>query len=609
MSGFADSLMRSQGAIDSISASLDSYFKKKAEEQTSKNLSDMIRSKMGFGGKGEEVDVQLPKQVRKPAQPSSNPSAAKSDVFSAPASNQLAESVVTNKLKQNPVADLVKKSLTVPGMQERIAESPVQQETVDQSKPAAAGGVFDENYAANLESALARIAAENPEMASTGAFATQLDRAKKIKELSSSKIIKTQYVTDPTNPSREILMNVHSDGTMSSVKDQQGIPSMRPVKPRTQSFAGWVNTKNDPNATPEEKAVAAKNIIDYYQAGARRKDVTWANAVLANPESSQEQVTEAQNIKKLTEEDNLKKSDLKIREARDRVRFRLTYSGADEKTIGALADAFNTSGTLPPALAAGNPALKLQVIAEARKRNPNMNPATQAAMYGATKQALTQLNRVAAGTESSSIAAGYSLDSAIKYMRENEIPRIGDSPMFTQGVQWWEKNINGNPQLSAFENYVFTALREYAKVVSGGSGSIRELSTSAQKAAERLLNASYNPEQFEEVVASMKQDMQNYTNGLKEGVRSQVEALSNDGSINDGDYNSIQDEENSSPLSFDEVTAASRQQKIGQSVKKSTKKDYGALVKDPNWIPEDADFDAMTQQQVSEYLKLHGGSK
>jgi len=67
----------------------------------------------------------------------------------------------------------------------------------------------------------------------------------------------------------------------------------------------------------------------------------------------------------------------------------------------------------------------------------------------------------------------------------------------------------GNPEIKAFKNALTTAMTEYMKVTTAGTGiSSSELSIGAQQRAKELLETSDNPETFKESIELMRQEME-----------------------------------------------------------------------------------------------------
>jgi hypothetical protein len=82
-------------------------------------------------------------------------------------------------------------------------------------------------------------------------------------------------------------------------------------------------------------------------------------------------------------------------------------------------------------------------------------------------------------------------------------------PKANEMKRWIDRNIKGDPNLSAFEVFVFNTARDYAKATSGSAGSIQQMTDAQIKASEMLLNSAQNKQQFLAALGSMKQDMAN----------------------------------------------------------------------------------------------------
>lgn len=66
----------------------------------------------------------------------------------------------------------------------------------------------------------------------------------------------------------------------------------------------------------------------------------------------------------------------------------------------------------------------------------------------------------------------------------------------------------GNPDIKAFKNAVMTAMTEYMKVTTAGTGiSAAELTLGAQERAKNILESSDNVETFKRQIAIMRQEM------------------------------------------------------------------------------------------------------
>lgn len=74
-------------------------------------------------------------------------------------------------------------------------------------------------------------------------------------------------------------------------------------------------------------------------------------------------------------------------------------------------------------------------------------------------------------------------------------------------VQLAAKNFSETEGLSAFELYIYSAAREYARVTTGAGASNAELTKAAAEKADALLNAAQAPKTFAAVAGAMQNDM------------------------------------------------------------------------------------------------------
>jgi hypothetical protein len=84
-----------------------------------------------------------------------------------------------------------------------------------------------------------------------------------------------------------------------------------------------------------------------------------------------------------------------------------------------------------------------------------------------------------------------------------------DSAWINQVANNFVRGATPAANLTQFEVYIYTAAREYAKVVSGSAASVAGLTDSAGREASKLLNAAQSPEAFAAAVQAMQNDMAN----------------------------------------------------------------------------------------------------
>jgi hypothetical protein len=86
----------------------------------------------------------------------------------------------------------------------------------------------------------------------------------------------------------------------------------------------------------------------------------------------------------------------------------------------------------------------------------------------------------------------------------------GDVPIYNHYAQWLlGKQVASNPELAKLENFIFTGVREYTKVVSGSAASVQAPTDAEVKLIMQLMNTIQSPEAFNASASAMLQDMDN----------------------------------------------------------------------------------------------------
>jgi hypothetical protein len=132
--------------------------------------------------------------------------------------------------------------------------------------------------------------------------------------------------------------------------------------------------------------------------------------------------------------------------------------------------------------------------------------ATNGAAYAALKTTLAKLQTQATGTANNMKTTKDNLGAMLKARAA-----LGSTPVpaVNRFVNWFRQELTGDPTLSAFETYIYTAAREYAKATGGGALSNQQLTDSATKEADKLLNAAKTPGGLEAAANAMIVDMEN----------------------------------------------------------------------------------------------------
>jgi hypothetical protein len=144
-----------------------------------------------------------------------------------------------------------------------------------------------------------------------------------------------------------------------------------------------------------------------------------------------------------------------------------------------------------------------------------MDAPTIRTAYSANKKSLDRMVPLYNQTVAFANSALASLDYA---MEAGEKVWNAGVPTANRMRNWLSGTLAPNEKLSAFEVFVFTAARDYAKVTSGGALSIAELSVAAAQKADELLNSAQSPEQFKAAAGAMRQDMANVMDTQRQGI-------------------------------------------------------------------------------------------
>lgn len=154
----------------------------------------------------------------------------------------------------------------------------------------------------------------------------------------------------------------------------------------------------------------------------------------------------------------------------------------------------------------------------------NVDLPTLQAEYRANANTLNKILPIATQTAASAGTAMDNLQLAID--QSGEVARTG-AKLVNRYVQWAQGELTPAKGLSQFETYVYTAAREYAKVVSGASASVAGLTDSASKEAEKLLNTAQAPETFKAVAQAMQNDMGNVTANQRKQIANVSSTIGN----------------------------------------------------------------------------------
>ena len=227
-----------------------------------------------------------------------------------------------------------------------------------------------------------------------------------------------------------------------------------------------------------------------------------------------------------------------------------TAAVLDEETIQFMAEQYLTTGTLPSfGMGANGAAMKAEILTTAAQLANDAGLSgsyvgLQQASYKASKDALTQQTKQYTANKTMEGKVNNTLDLA-----EAIAPKVlrSGSPVANRYSQYIAgQQLSGDPNLVQFENHIYEAVTDYAKILSGSAGSVAGISDTARTEAQKLLDASMTPEQFSAAVAAMRMNMtatmkayESTIAGLKNNISTSVDTVttsSSSESYSEGDY-------------------------------------------------------------------------
>lgn len=199
---------------------------------------------------------------------------------------------------------------------------------------------------------------------------------------------------------------------------------------------------------------------------------------------------------------------------------------ADKAAMGSLltpegkdlaAQEYLNTGKLPPGLGKASAGINAQIVSRAAEiARANGNDA-QAASLGraafiASKSALGALTKQRTMVGAFERTALKNLEIAVE--ESQKVDRTG-VPVINRWLLAGKKNLAGDVEVGRFHAALTSALNEYAKVLSGATGSAG-ISDAARREAESLISTANTPEQVIGIADIMKREMANRESGFAE---------------------------------------------------------------------------------------------
>lgn len=147
------------------------------------------------------------------------------------------------------------------------------------------------------------------------------------------------------------------------------------------------------------------------------------------------------------------------------------------------------------------------------------------AAYKADSAALSQISKMRSSVQSYEQTVQKNM-GILESLLGRGAPQ-GSAPLINRWIQAGRRSLQGDPDVSAYDTAIKTVTAEYAKVMSGGTGSAAASSDSAREEAESLLNNAQTPPQVRAVLATMRREMANRIEAIKAQEGDLHERLSN----------------------------------------------------------------------------------
>jgi hypothetical protein len=180
------------------------------------------------------------------------------------------------------------------------------------------------------------------------------------------------------------------------------------------------------------------------------------------------------------------------------------------------AESLRLTGKLPSNLGKGSPVVPQLYAMAAAKAKAQGQDSTAAVFnqqaFHAGSQAMGALTKQQNMVGAFEATANKNLDLALQLSAN--VDRTG-SPLINRGLQAWRTGVTSDPDTKAFVNALVAARTEYAKVLSGATGSTG-VTDSARHEAEQLFSTVDSPETLQKVIGVAKQEMRNRMDSFTE---------------------------------------------------------------------------------------------
>lgn len=206
-------------------------------------------------------------------------------------------------------------------------------------------------------------------------------------------------------------------------------------------------------------------------------------------------------------------------QATGKVPFNQSIFGAanmSDQAIQFAADTYRTTGKFPVSVGR-NPAMQAKILERvatdaAAQGDTAGSIAARSAALKANGMALDQVSRQQNLIGAFEKTAEKNLQLALQY--SDKVDRSG-SPLINKAIVAWKQGVTGDPDTASFVNALTTFKNEYAKVLSGGTGS-QGITDSARHEADDLFSKIQSKETLQQVARVARQEMSNRMSAFDE---------------------------------------------------------------------------------------------
>lgn len=308
------------------------------------------------------------------------------------------------------------------------------------------------------------------------------------------------------------LLNQYQNMISKGVPPQQAAAQMQPAYQQAlQSLASVKLKDGSPLLGPEQlKQIIAHPTFDpEFVSGIVQQSKQAREAMTAQQKTSNDTaaVTETARHDKVMEGQGQQKVNL----SEDKFKTGLANGKLDEDTVQDAATQYNLTGKIPPLGRGDNAmAVRAQILNTAAKQLKDAGQSEQGAIVN--QAALKASQQAYAAVKKSKEMVGTYEKTAVANMQlvrdmSSKVSR-GGSPILNKWILAGRKAVEGDPDVAKFDAALTTFSEEYAKVMTGSTGSA-SATDSARSTAHEMINRAQTPEQLNGVLDTMTKEMNN----------------------------------------------------------------------------------------------------